>query len=170
MSEYSIRSLATDDRDLVLQFEVAHQDFFEQTIEARPAGFYQPDAVSQHIAEFLALKQQDLAWPCLVFNAAGELIGRANIKDINLVSKTAYVGYRIAEHWSGKGVAGFALTQLMQQAKQRGLKTLFACVSAQNPASERVLSKAGFEKAEAISQLAIVQGKVVAGYLLQRQL
>lgn len=166
MSGYSIRPLLPEDVDAVLQFELAHKSFFEQSIEARPDEFYQPEAVQQHIAEFLLLKQQTLALPTLIFNTNNELIGRATIKDIDQISKSAYVGYRIAEHWSGKGVASFALDQLIQQAKQMGLMILFACVSTENSASERVLIKAGFQQMETIPQVAIVRGKAVAGYLL----
>lgn len=166
MAGYRIRALQSDDVEAVLQFELAHKSFFEQKIEARPEEFYQPEAVQQHIAEFLLLKQQALAWPTLIFNADNELIGRANIKDIDPVTKSAYVGYRIAEHWSGKGVASFALCQLIQHAKQMGLMVLFACVATENQASERVLIKAGFQKMEIIPQVAIVQGRAVAGYLM----
>ncbi|RVT45243.1 N-acetyltransferase [Rheinheimera sediminis] len=170
MSGYRIRTLHSDDVEAVLQFELAHKSFFEQSIEARPDDFYQPAAVQQHIAEFLLLKQQTLAWPTLIFNTDNELIGRANIKDIDPVTRSAYVGYRIAEHWSGQGVASFALCQLIQHAKQMGLMVLFACVSTENLASERVLIKAGFQKMETIPQVAIVQGRTVAGYLMWRKL
>lgn len=166
MSGYSIRALQPDDVEAVLQFELAHKSFFEQSIEARPDEFYQPEAVKQHIAEFLLLKQQALALPTLIFNTDNELIGRANVKDIDQLTKSAYVGYRIAEHWCGKGVASFALYELIQLAKQMGLMVLLACVSTENRASMQVLKKAGFQQMETIPQVAIVQGKAVAGYLM----
>jgi hypothetical protein len=34
----------------------------------------------------------------LIFNAQAELIGRANLKDIDQRTASAYVGYRIAQH------------------------------------------------------------------------
>lgn len=166
MPGYYIRLLQSDDVHAVLQFELSHKNFFEQKVEARPDEFYQPEAVQRHISEFLLLTQQVLAWPALIFNRQNELIGRANMKDIDAITKSAYVGYRIAEQWSGKGVASFALSQLIQQDKQMGLMILFACVSIENSASERVLIKAGFQKMETIPQVAIVQGKAVAGYLM----
>ncbi len=166
MPGYSIRALQPDDVEAVLQFELAHKSFFEQSIEARPDEFYQLEAVKQNIAEFLLLKQQALALPTLIFNTDKELIGRANLKDIDQVTKSAYVGYRIAEHWSGKGVASFALYELIQLAKQMGLMVLLACVSTENRASMQVLKKAGFQQMETIPQVAIVQGKAVAGYLM----
>lgn len=143
---YSIRTLQPDDVEAVLQFELAHKSFFEQSIEARPDEFYQPEAVKQHIAEFLLLEQQALALPALIFNADNELIGRANLKDIDQLTKSAYVGYRIAEHWCGKGVASFALYELIQLAKQMGLMVLLACVSTENRASMQVLKKLVFNK------------------------
>lgn len=166
MAGYRIRVLQLDDVEVVLQFELAHKHFFEQTIEARPDEFYQPEAVLQHIAELLQLKQQVLALPILIFNTDHELIGRANIKDIDQVTKSAYIGYRIAQNWSGKGVASFALQQLIQQARQMGLMVLLACVATENKASQQVLKKAGFQQMETIPQVAIVQGKAVAGYLM----
>jgi ribosomal-protein-alanine N-acetyltransferase len=166
MSGYSSRALQPDDVEALLEFELTHKRFFEQSIEARPDEFYQPEAVQQHIGELLCLKDQALAWPALILNADHQLIGRANLKDIDPITKSAYVGYRIAENWSGQGVASFALGQLIRQAKQLGLMVLFACVATENLASMRVLKKAGFQHMETIPHVAIVQGKTVTGYLM----
>ncbi|MCA1930695.1 hypothetical protein [Rheinheimera sp.] len=51
------------------------------------------------------------------------------------------------------------------KAKQMRLTLLSACISTENPASARVLTKAGFQQMEVIPQIAIVQGKTLAGYL-----
>jgi ribosomal-protein-alanine N-acetyltransferase len=170
MSGFRVRLLQPADAKTLLQFEQKNQCFFEQSIEARPDGFYQPEAIQQHIDELMALCRQQLVWPTVIFNAADELIGRANLKDIDKVSQSAYIGYRIAEHWSGKGVASFAVQQLSQQARQLGLKMLFACVSTENRASERVLDKAGFVRLETLPQVAIINSKAVDAYLMWRKL
>lgn len=166
MSGYFIRLLQPDDVDAVLQFELANRTFFEKSIETRPAEFYQPDAVQQHIAGFLLLKQLALAWPAVIFNTEHQLIGRANLTDIDTVSQSAYVGYRIAEHDSGRGVASFALSCLIQQARQMGLALLFAFVSTENHASMQVLKKAGFQPLEVLPHVALVRGQRLSGYLM----
>lgn len=166
MPEYKIRALTPADASAVLEFELANKSFFAQSIEARPDDFYQLEAVQLHIADFIALNQQGLALATLIFNSADELIGRATIKDIDMVSQSAYVGYRIAEQWSGHGVASFALQALIRQAKLLKLRMLLACVSTENQASKRVLVKAGFQQMETIPKVAIVQGKTLDGYLM----
>ncbi len=166
MAGYRLRALLAEDAPCLLAFEITHKSFFEQSIEARPAQFYCPAAIDHHISEFMQLKQQGSAWPALIFTADEELIGRANLKEIDPLSQSAYVGYCIAEHWSGKGVASFAVHQLMQQARTMGLRLLLACVSTDNKASLRVLHKAGFKHMETIADVAVVQGRTTAGYLM----
>ena len=72
------------------------------------------------------------------------MVGRFNLYD--LADRTAEVGYRVAEHVAGRGVATKALRTLCRlAADQHGLRTLKAGTSHENVASQRVLEKAGFE-------------------------
>jgi ribosomal-protein-alanine N-acetyltransferase len=73
----------------------------------------------------------------------GTVVGRFNLYDF--VDGTADVGYRVAEHVSGRGVATLGLRNLCHVASNDlGLRTLRAVASTDNVASQRVLEKCGF--------------------------
>jgi ribosomal-protein-alanine N-acetyltransferase len=57
----------------------------------------------------------------------------------------AELGYRVAQHAAGRGVATAAVRELCRLAAARhGLRTLRAVTSRENVASQKVLVKAGF--------------------------
>ncbi len=73
----------------------------------------------------------------------GSVLGRFNLYDIE--DGTAVVGYRVAEHVAGHGVATATLRELCRlAAAQHGLRTLRAATSHGNVASQKVLTNAGF--------------------------
>jgi ribosomal-protein-alanine N-acetyltransferase len=73
----------------------------------------------------------------------GSVLGRFNLVDIE--DHTAELGYRVAQHVAGRGVATAAVRELCQLAAARhGLRTLRAAAASQNVASQKVLAKAGF--------------------------
>jgi ribosomal-protein-alanine N-acetyltransferase len=58
---------------------------------------------------------------------------------------TAELGYRVAQHVAGRGVATAAVRELCRLAVARhGLRRLRAATPHNNAASQRVLTKAGF--------------------------
>ena len=59
--------------------------------------------------------------------------------------RTAELGYRVAQHVAGRGVATATVRELCRlAAAQHGLHTLRAATSHRNVASQKVLTKAGF--------------------------
>ena len=71
------------------------------------------------------------------------MIGRFNLVD--MADGAADAGYRVARHATGRGVASAALGELCRlAAADHGLRTLRAAAAHRNPASQRVLVKAGF--------------------------
>ncbi|MEU2834485.1 GNAT family protein [Streptomyces lavendulae] len=73
----------------------------------------------------------------------GSVLGRFNLVDIE--DRTAEVGYRVAQHIVGRGVATATVRELCQLAAARhGLRTLRAATARRNAASQKVLAKAGF--------------------------
>ena len=73
----------------------------------------------------------------------GSILGRFNLFFEG--DGTARLGYRVAQHVAGRGVATGAVLELCQLAGARhGLRTLKAATTHQNAASQRVLAKAGF--------------------------
>ena len=73
----------------------------------------------------------------------GSILGRFNLYAIK--DGTADLGYRVAQHVAGHGVATAAVRELCRLAAARhGLRTLRAATSHANVASQKVLAKAGF--------------------------
>jgi ribosomal-protein-alanine N-acetyltransferase len=73
----------------------------------------------------------------------GSVLGRFNLYDIE--DGTARLGYRVAQQIAGRGVATTTVRELCRIAAARhGLRTLRAATSHDNPASQKVLAKAGF--------------------------
>ena len=63
---------------------------------------------------------------------------------IDRAEQTAELGYVVAPHARGKGVAAEALRQLSDWAFGEGLVRLYLLISEQNPASKKVAARAGY--------------------------
>jgi len=73
----------------------------------------------------------------------GSVLGRFNL--VFVEDGTAALGYRVAQHVAGRGVATAAVRELCRLAAARhGLRTLRAATARENAASQKVLTKAGF--------------------------
>ena len=73
----------------------------------------------------------------------GSVLGRFNLYDFD--DGTAELGYRVAQHVAGRGVATATVRELCQLAATRhGLRRLRAATAHDNAASRKVLAKAGF--------------------------
>jgi ribosomal-protein-alanine N-acetyltransferase len=148
MNTIIIRTLQLGDADRLLQFELNNRHWFERHIASRGDAFYSIDGVREHIREFLTANLDGRLHPCLLLSESGTVIGRANLKDIDMSKGVAEVGYRIAESHVGKGLATVAVRYLIDLAKSSWqLERLVAYVAAKNMASARVLEKCDFTRA-----------------------
>ncbi|MET3133577.1 ribosomal-protein-alanine N-acetyltransferase [Oxalobacteraceae bacterium GrIS 1.11] len=171
MKAFSIRALRLDDAHQLLQFEQDNRDWFERHIDPRGDAFYTPDGVREHIRQYLDAQARATWHPCVMLNQDGLIVGRANLKDIDLGAGIAEVGYRMARQQAGNGLATGALRYLIDLARsQWGLARLSAYVTADNAASARVLEKCGFARRERIPDLAKVNGVWLDGYQFSREL
>ena len=96
----------------------------------------------------------------LLVAAGGEPVGSVGYGDVKPDWGTAEVGYAIhADHW-GNGYATEAVTLLTRYAfEERRLRKLTAGVYEHNPASMRVLEKAGWEAESVLEREAFVGGR-----------
>ncbi|WP_425254607.1 GNAT family N-acetyltransferase [Janthinobacterium sp. NFX145] len=165
MSTHTIRTLRPDDAAPLLAFEHANRTWFERHIDRRPDAFYSIEGIQAHVAQFLNEHAQGRMHPCVIVDEQGQLIGRANLKDIDGQAQTAEVGYRIGEQQAGKGLATAALYHLIALAQDEWrLASLCAYAIDGNAASIRVLERCGFVQGTAVPDIAIVAGKVVDGH------
>ncbi|AQR69536.1 GNAT family N-acetyltransferase [Janthinobacterium sp. LM6] len=165
MSTHTIRTLRPDDAAPLLAFEQANRAWFERHIDRRPDAFYSIDGIRAHVAQFLDEHAQGRMHPCVIVDEHGQLIGRANLKDIDREQGLAEVGYRIGEQQAGKGLATAALQYLISLAQDEWrLASLCAYAIDGNAASIRVLERCGFAQGMAVPDIAIVEDNVVDGH------
>ena len=125
----------------VLAFELANRGYFAGFISDRGDEFFD-QFTEQHSAMVAEQEAGHGAYYVLV-DDDGSVIGRFNLYDIK--DGTAVLGYRVAQHVAGRGVATAAVRELGRlAAAQHGLRTLKAATTHENVASQRVLVKAGF--------------------------
>ena len=65
--------------------------------------------------------------------------------DIDETDKIGYLGYRVGQAHTGKGIANKALKLLVETVNDEGVKQIKAKTTTNNKASQRVLEKNGFE-------------------------
>lgn len=125
----------------VLAFELANRAYFAESVSDRGDDFFAQFA-ERHDA--LLAEQAAGRCACYVLLAEdGSVLGRFNLYDI--ADRTANLGYRVARHAAGRGVATAAVRELCRLAATRhGLWTLRAAAAHRNAASRKVLTNAGF--------------------------
>jgi ribosomal-protein-alanine N-acetyltransferase len=133
--------LQADHAPAVLAFELANRTYFAASISDRGDTFFE-----EFVDRYHALLAEQEAGKCafhLLVAEDGAVLGRFNLVDIE--DHAAEVGYRVAQHVAGRGVATATVRQLCRLAAAgHGLRTLRAATSHENVASQRVLIKAGF--------------------------
>ncbi|MFZ6801064.1 GNAT family N-acetyltransferase [Undibacterium sp. Di24W] len=171
MSTIIIRSLGIEDSGPLFKFELDNKVWFESHVAPRPPDFYSVQGVNGHIEQLLSRYEVGTFHPSIILNQAGEVLGRANLKDIDQHLGVAEIGYRITQQSIGQGLATKAVRYLIEIACQRWqLKMLNAVVAENNKASMRVLEKCGFVRSQHVPQIASVGDQVLDGYTFQLRL
>jgi ribosomal-protein-alanine N-acetyltransferase len=136
-----LQRLSADHGPAVLDFELANRAYFAAFINDRGDEFY--DQFTDRHRAMLAEQRAGLCAFYVLVGGDGSVLGRFNL--YNLKDGTAELGYRLAEHVAGRGVATATVRELCQLAAARhGLRTLRAATSQANVASQKVLAKSGF--------------------------
>jgi len=136
-----LQRLRADHASAVLAFELANRAYFAAFISDRGDEFY--DQFTERHNALLAEQEAGICACYLLVAEDGSVLGRFNL--YNLEDGTAELGYRVAQHVAGRGVATATVRELCQlAAAQYGLRTLRAAVTHENVASQKVLTKAGF--------------------------
>jgi len=125
----------------VLAFELANRAYFAASVSDRGDEFY--DQFTDRHGALLAEQEAGICAFYVLVAEDGSVLGRFNLYDIG--DGTAALGYRVAEHVAGRGVATATVRELCRLAAARhGLRTLRAATARENAASRKVLAKAGF--------------------------
>lgn len=136
-----LQRLRADHAPAVLAFELANRAYFAAVISDRGDEFF--DQFTERHNDLLAEQEAGICIFHVLIGDDGSVLGRFNLFDVK--DGTANLGYRVAQHAAGRGVATATVTELCQLAAAHyGLHTLRAATAHQNVASQKVLIKAGF--------------------------
>lgn len=136
-----LQLLRADHGPAVLVFELANRAYFAASISERGEEFF--DHFTQRHSALLAEQEAGISAFYVLVDEDGSVLGRFNLYEFH--SATANLGYRVAQHVAGHGVATGAVRELCTLAATRyGLCALTAATSSDNVASQKVLAKAGF--------------------------
>ncbi|MFB6618386.1 GNAT family N-acetyltransferase [Streptomyces sp. NPDC056367] len=133
--------LRVDHAPALLEFERENRAYFAASV---------PDRGDQYFAYFddrhsalLAEQADGLCFFHLLVGDDGAVLGRVNLVDVE--DGSAELGYRIAEHAAGRGLATAAVREVCRLAAARyGVTTLRAVTTLDNAGSRTVLARAGF--------------------------
>jgi [ribosomal protein S5]-alanine N-acetyltransferase len=136
-----LQRLRADHAPAVLAFELANRAYFAAFISDRGDAFF--DQFTERHNALLAEQEAGVCACHVLVGQDGSVLGRFNL--VRIEDHTAELGYRVAQHVAGRGVATATVRELCQlAAAQYGLRTLRAATSRENVASQKVLAKAGF--------------------------
>ncbi|HEY3765240.1 MAG TPA: GNAT family N-acetyltransferase [Gaiellales bacterium] len=133
--------LRADHAAAVLAFELANRAYFAGFISDRGDEFFERFA-EQHRA-LLAEQEAGIGVYHVLVAEDGCVLGRFNLYFVG--DGAANLGYRVAQHVAGRGVATANVKELCRLAATRyRLRTLRAATNLANVASQKVLERAGF--------------------------
>ncbi|MFF1546060.1 GNAT family N-acetyltransferase [Streptomyces sp. NPDC058291] len=136
-----LEQLRADHAPAVLAFELANRDYFAASVGDRGDAFF-----ARYADRHRALLAEQTTGVCAFYVLAagdGSVVGRFNLYDLE--DGGAALGYRVAQHVAGRGVATAAVMELCRLAPARhSLRTVRAAAADENAASRKVLLKAGF--------------------------
>ena len=136
-----LQPLRADHAPAVLAFELANRAYFAASISDRGDEFF--DQFTDRHSALLAEQEAGIGAFHVLVAEDGSVLGRFNLYDLK--DGTAVLGYRVAQHVAGRGVATATVRELCDLAAARyGLRTLKAATSRDNAASQKVLARAGF--------------------------
>jgi len=136
-----LQRLRADHAPAVLAFELANRAYFAASISDRGDEFF--DQFTERHSALLAEQEAGTGAFYVLVAEDGSVLGRFNL--VFAGDGTAELGYRVAQHVAGRGVATATVQDLCQVAAARhGLRTLRAATSRENAASQKVLARAGF--------------------------
>jgi ribosomal-protein-alanine N-acetyltransferase len=136
-----LQRLRADHAPAVLAFELANRAYFAAAVADRGDDYF--DQFTGRHSAMLAEQQAGTGAFYVLVAEDGSILGRFNLYDLE--DGTAVLGYRVAQHAAGHGVATATVRELcLLAAARHGLRTLRAATARENAASQKVLAKAGF--------------------------
>jgi ribosomal-protein-alanine N-acetyltransferase len=139
-----LQRLRADHAAAILAFESANRAYFATSISDRGDDYFEHFTERHHA--LLAEQEAGIGAYYVLVDEDGSVQGRFNLVFVG--DGVGQLGYRVAQHVTGRGVATATVRDLCSLAASRhGVTTLRAATSRGNVASQRVLLNAGFTEA-----------------------
>ena len=139
-----LQRLRADHAAATLAFESANRAYFATSISDRGDDYFEHFTERHHA--LLAEQEAGIGAYYVLVDEDGSVQGRFNLVFVG--DGVGQLGYRVAQHVTGRGVATATVRDLCSLAASRhGVTTLRAATSRGNVASQRVLLNAGFTEA-----------------------
>lgn len=136
-----LQLLNVDHAPAVLAFELANRSYFAVSVPDRGDEYF--DTFADRLETLLRDQEAGISAFYVLVGEDGAVLGRFNLDGFE--DGTADLGYRVAEHVAGRGVATSTVRELCRLAAARhGLNRLRAAAADDNAASHKVLTNAGF--------------------------
>jgi [ribosomal protein S5]-alanine N-acetyltransferase len=132
--------LTAEDEAELLEFELRNREFFARAVGDRGDEYFA--GFGRVHAERVAENEAGTSMLFLVRDPSGRIVGRVNLLDVR--DELPELGYRIGADSGGRGYAREAVRLALEAARERGVRRVSARVTADNPASRRVLEVSGF--------------------------
>ena len=98
----------------------------------------------EYVAHILNKYERKNAYTwCIEEKKSNQAIGSISVFNIDYVNKTCEIGYAIGSNWHGLGYGTQMLTAVLNYLKEEGFYMIFSNCSSENPASKRIMEKAG---------------------------
>lgn len=127
------------------------------TMISMPSPFLETDAM-----RWIKHAEQEVSHDAFLIKNAktGELMGAANLRDIDTAHKVAEVSFWLSPPYWGSGHASVSLARLLEVGfVNHGLNRLYGYHMVRNPASGKVMEKAGFIQEGTLRQRVYKAGK-----------
>ncbi|TCP17320.1 ribosomal-protein-alanine N-acetyltransferase [Scopulibacillus darangshiensis] len=143
-----IEKLHARDAESLYKFELENRSFFEKMVPTRGSEYYEFEIFKERHETLLNEQADGISYFYLIKAKSGSILGRINLVDIDRPQKIAYLGYRVGQMHTGKGVAKKALKLLLETLTDLNIKLVKAKTTTDNVASQKVLENNGFEQTE----------------------
>ncbi|WP_432355580.1 GNAT family N-acetyltransferase [Sporosarcina sp. A2] len=143
-----IEKLKDTDTESLYQFEIENRTFFEDMVPSRGDDYYKYEGFKVRHESLLDEQVKGLSIFYLIKDENDSILGRINLVDIDESEKIGFLGYRVGQIHTGKGVAKKALNLLLKKVVELDLKVVKAKTTTNNIASQKVLEQNGFKHKE----------------------
>jgi ribosomal-protein-alanine N-acetyltransferase len=143
-----IEKLKDTDLESLYEFEVENRTFFEEMVPSRGNDYYKPESFKVRNESLLDEQAKGLSFFYLIKDENNSILGRINLVDIDDSDKIGFLGYRVGQIHTGKGIAKKALKLFLNTIVDLDIKEVEAKTTTNNIASQKVLEQNGFEHTE----------------------